>query len=56
MIGRSLKVRKSADPIKTIRNYLCKPRTKSAKELSKKAVVFLTPERHMGKIVWPETI
>jgi hypothetical protein len=56
MIGRSLKVRKSTDPIKNIRNYLRKPRTKSAKELSKKAVVLLTPERYMGKIVWPETI
>ena len=53
MIGRSLKVRKSTDPIKAIRNYLSKPRSKSAKELSKKAVVLLTPERYMGKIVWP---
>ena len=55
MIGRSLKVRKSTDPIKAIRNYLSKSRTKSARELRKKAVVFLTPERYMGKIVWPET-
>jgi aryl-phospho-beta-D-glucosidase BglC (GH1 family) len=29
---------------------------KTAKELSKKAVVFLTPERYMGKIVWTETV
>jgi hypothetical protein len=56
MIGRSLKVRKSTDPIKNIINYLSKPRTKTAKELSKKAVVFLTPERYMGKIVWPVTV
>jgi hypothetical protein len=53
LIGRSLKVRKSTDPVKTIRNYLSKPSTKSANELRKKAVVFLTPERYMGKIVWP---
>lgn len=56
MIGRSLKVRKSTDPVKTIQNYLSKPPTKSAYELRKKAVVFLTPERYMGKIVWPETV
>ena len=55
MIGRSLKVRKSTDPIKAMRNYLSKPRTKTAKELSNKAVVFLTPERYMGKSVWPKT-
>lgn len=55
LIGRSLKVRKRTDPIKTIRQYLSEPRTKSAKELSQKAVVFLTPEKYMGKIIWPET-
>jgi len=56
MMGRSLKVRKSSDPIKTIRNYLRKPPTKSANKLRKKAVVFLAPERYIGKIVWPETV
>ena len=56
MMGRSLKVRKSTDPVKTIRNYLSKPTTKSAKELRQKAVVFLAPERYMGRIVWPETV
>jgi hypothetical protein len=29
---------------------------KTAKELSKKAVVFLTPESYMGKIVCIETV
>ncbi len=56
MIGRSLKARKSTDPLKCIQNYLNKPLSKSAYELRKKAVVFLTPERYMGKIVWPETV
>ena len=56
MTGRSLKVRKSVDPIKALHNYLSKPPTRAAKELSKKPVVLLSPESYMGKIVWPETV
>ena len=56
LMGRSLKVRKSSDPIKAIQNYLDNSPTKSANILRKKPVVFLAPERYMGKIVWPETV
>ena len=56
LMGRSLKVRKSSDPIKAIQNYLDNSPTKSANILRKKPVVFLAPKRYMGKIVWPETV
>jgi hypothetical protein len=53
LIGRSLKVSKSANPVTTIRTCLHKPPTKSMAELSKKAVVMLFPEKYFAKIIWP---
>jgi hypothetical protein len=54
LIGRSLKCSKNANPTELIQNYLKNPKTKSAKALSKKAVVLLFPENLFGKIIWPE--
>lgn len=53
LIGRSIQCRPKADPMKALRDYLGKPKTKSARELSKKAVVMLFPRNLFGKIVWP---
>lgn len=53
LLGRSLKCSKNADPVKMIRDYLKNRETKSANELSKKAVVMLFPENLFGKVIWP---
>lgn len=52
VIVRSLKEYNVADPIGTIKNYLSQKRNKSAEELSKKAVVLLSPEAYFGKTIW----
>lgn len=56
LIGRSLKVPQSTDPIKAVKTYLGNPATKSAKELRKKAVVLLYPEELFGRVIWPESL
>ena len=56
LIGRSLNVSQTTDPIKTLKTYLENPATKSAKELRKKAVVLLYPENLFGRVVWPESL
>jgi len=56
LIGRSLKFRKSADPVQVVKSYLSNPTTKSANELKRKAVVMLYPEMLFGRIIWPEEI
>ena len=53
LIGRSLKLPKSADPVKVIKSYLINSTTKSAMELKRKAVVLLYPEMLFGRIIWP---
>ncbi len=53
LFGRSIKCSLKAEPIKTLHDYLRKLRTKSAYELSKKAVVLLEPSNLSGKVVWP---
>jgi hypothetical protein len=52
LIGRSLNCSKTADPVDMIRDYLKNPETKSAKELSKKPVVLLFPDKLFGKVIW----
>ena len=54
LIGRSLKCSLKSDPEKIVREYLANPRTKSAKALSKKAVVLLYPKNLLGKSIWPQ--
>jgi len=40
------------DPIKTIHQFLEFENTASSRELAKKAVVILSPELLLGKVVW----
>ena len=52
LMGRSLRVRPSADPLEVMTDYLSKPRTKSAKKLARKAVVIIDPPELRGKVAW----
>ena len=52
LIGRSLRVRPSADPLEVIDEYLGRPRTKTAKKLAKKAVVIIDPPELRGRVAW----
>lgn len=54
LLGRSLHVPLEAEPTTVLRDYLSAARTTSAKELAKKAVVLISPEQLVGKVVWPE--
>lgn len=56
LFGRSLPVRPSADPVEAVLLYLLTTKTKSAKELKKKAVVLLEPSELLGAIVWPPAL
>lgn len=51
LLGRSIE--SEQDPISSIQTYLRQPRTRTAVELSRKAVVFLWPAHLRGKVVWP---
>ena len=53
LIGRSIKCSPKVNPIKALHEYLLNPKTRSAKELAKKAVVILAPNELLGKVVWP---
>ena len=53
LLGRTLKVDPAADPLAAIRSYLGARATKTAKELSKKAVVVIDPGERFGQVVWP---
>jgi hypothetical protein len=53
LIGRSLQVESGSDPVQVIQDYLRQGKTASARELAKKAVVFLEPEELLGKVGWP---
>ena len=53
LLGRTLKVDPSSDPLAAIRSYLRAQATKTAKELSKKAVVVIDPGERFGQVVWP---
>ena len=52
VIVRSLKDYNKNDPIGTIHRYLKEKETKSAQELSKKAIVILSPKEYFGQTVW----
>jgi len=53
LIGRSLNILKSTDPIKALKIHLGNSATKSARDFSKKAIVLLYPEKYFCKVVWP---
>jgi ribonuclease HI len=55
LIGRSLPAPPSADPIAVVRGYLGHPKTETAKQLAKKAVVAIDPPHLRGVVVWPVT-
>lgn len=52
LIGRSLRVGPSADPVEVIHDYLSRPRTKSAKRLAKTAIVMIDPPQLRGHVAW----
>ncbi|MCH9736514.1 MAG: hypothetical protein K0U78_18500 [Actinomycetia bacterium] len=53
LLGRTLKVACSADPVAAVRSYLQAGATATAKELAKKAVVVIEPVQNLGQVVWP---
>jgi hypothetical protein len=53
LLGRSLPVLPSADPIQAVRSYLRAGRTETARQLARKAVVLIDPESARGDVVWP---
>jgi hypothetical protein len=52
VLVRSIKNYTEKEPVKTIYQFLQYENTVSSKELAKKAVVMLTPESLLGKVVW----
>jgi hypothetical protein len=54
LLARSLPFPPDADPVQCICTYLSDSQTKTANELSRKAVVLIEPKDLMGKIVWPK--
>ena len=55
LLGRSFDVSPDVDPVAVVRGYLSAGRTETARQLAKKAVVLLEPEKLRGKIIWPLT-
>lgn len=53
LLGRTLKVATTADPVTSIRNYLLAGGTATARELAKKAVVVIDPGPRFGQVAWP---
>ena len=54
-LGRALKVSRSADPVAAVRHYLQVSRTRTARELARKAVVVVDAGPTFGKVVWPSS-
>ena len=52
LIGRSLRAHVGADPVVVLREYLSKPKSRSARKLAAKAVVLLEPTKLRGRVVW----
>ena len=52
VIVRSVKEYNWSDPIGTIIKYLSEKQSASARELSNKAVVMLSPKEYLGKTIW----
>ncbi len=55
LLGRTLKVAASADPVSAVSKYLQTARTSTAKELAKKAVVVIDEGPQFGQVAWPPT-
>lgn len=53
LLGRSLPYPVGYDPVAVWREYLGKPKTKSARCLSRKPVVLIEPAGLRAKVVWP---
>jgi hypothetical protein len=53
LLGRTLKIDPSSDPVAAVRDYLRSGATTTAKELAKKAVVVIDPGELFGQMVWP---
>lgn len=53
LLSRGIDLRSGEDPADAIRRWLRDGRTESARLLSKKAVVLLSPKQRIGEIVWP---
>jgi hypothetical protein len=54
LLARSLRCGLTADPVQCVRSYLAGGRTKTASELSRKAVVLIEPQELIGQIIWPQ--
>ena len=52
LMGRSLKVPPTADPVSAVRSYLARSGTETARQLAKKAVVLLDPASLRGVVIW----
>lgn len=52
LIGRSIPAACDEDPASTIQHYLVSQRTRSARCLAEKALIFLEPGKLVGKVVW----
>jgi hypothetical protein len=53
LLARSLRFALGTDPVQCIQTYLSGMHTKTACELSQKAVVLVEPKGLMGTVVWP---
>ena len=53
LIGRTIDCKVGADPIQSLRMYLSEGRTRSARELARKAVVLIEPKDLRGTVIWP---
>ena len=53
LFGRDLPAPPGADPLCALRNYLRRPRSGTARELSSKGVILLEPSHRLGTVVWP---
>ena len=52
VLVRSIRSYTANDPVKTIHRFLQFENTTSSRELAKKAVVMLSPEISLGKVIW----
>jgi hypothetical protein len=53
LFGRSIDAPPGAEPAEALRRYLSLGRAKSARLLSRKAVVLLDPGPRRGEVIWP---
>ena len=51
-IGRSIDAEVGDDPAAAVIRYLFRARTKSSRELAKRPVILLLPEKRLGEVVW----